>query len=233
MALDSRSIKKLLHEHFNGDHPMRVAEAEREALGDTIRKRLATIENVDIQRYHYVSEQEKARLVCTFAVTEPGSQRYSYTSNTFTLFTENDALTIAHGYRGGERASVSDPDEIVAFVLHCKQRLARRQALQAKRDKVRHFQAQAIIAQVQQLAKEEQFDFMTETDRHKLKLFVKLSDSHCLELHVPFKRFQAMLPQLRTMIVSLRTLYASGMSFNIVSHGALPWGQNWIAHTAL
>ncbi len=202
MALDSRSIKKLLHEHFNGDHPMRVTEAEREALGDTIRKRLATIENVDIQRYHYVSEQEKARLVCTFAVTEP-------------------------------RASVSDPDEIVAFVLHCKQRLARRQALQAKRDKVRHFQAQAIIAQVQQLAQEEQFDFMTETDRHKLKLFVKLSDSHCLELHVPFKRFQAMLPQLRTMIVSLRTLYASGMSFKIVSHRALPWRQNWIAHTAL
>ena len=233
MALDSRSIKKLLHEHFSGAYPMRVAEAECEVLGDTIRKRLATIEDVDIQRYRYVSEQEKIHLVCTFAVTEPGSQRYSYTSNSFTLFTEHDVLTIAHGYRGSERASVSDPDEVIAFVLHCKQRLARRQALQARRDKVRYFQAQAIIAQVQQLAKEEQFDFMTETDRQKLKLFVKLSDSHCVELHVPFKRFQAMLPQLRTMIVALRALYASGMTFKIVSHRALPWRQNWIVHTAL
>src|SRR5262249_44883450 len=160
---------KLLHEHLHEAHPMRVTETEREALSDNVRKRLTTIEDVDIQRYRYGFEQEKISLVCTFAVMEPGSQRYSYTSNTFTLFTEDDVLTIAHGYRGGERASVSDPDEVIAFVLHCKQRLARRQALQARRDKVRHFQAQAIIAQVQQLAQEEQFDFMTETDRQKLK----------------------------------------------------------------
>ena len=119
---------------------MRVTEAERETLSDTIRQRCATIEDVDTQRYLYVSEQEKARFVCMFAVTGPGSQRYSYTSNTFTFFIENDVLTIAHGYRGGERTSVSDPDEVVAFVLHCKQRLAWRQALQARRDKVRHFQ---------------------------------------------------------------------------------------------
>jgi len=149
MALDSRSIKKLLHEHFNGDHPMRVAEAERETLGDTLRKRLATIENVDIQRYHYVSEQEKARLVCTFAVTEPGSQRYSYTSNTFTLFTENDVLTIAHGYSGGQLAIVRDRQEIVSFVLQSKQRVAGRHALQAKGDKVRHYQSHGIILQLQ------------------------------------------------------------------------------------
>ena len=233
MALSSRSIKKLLHDHFRGNRPMQVETTAREALGETIRQRLATLEGIDLQQYHYVSEQEKTRLVSTFTILDPGQRPYAYASNHFRLLLdEHSGLTVVHG-RNENRAVVSDLDELVAFVLHCKQRLARRQALQAKRDKVRHLQAQAIIAQVKQLAKEEQFDFMTATDHQKCKLFVRLSDSHCLEIHVPFKSFQEMLPQLRTVIVSLRTLYASGMSFKIVSRQALPWRREWIVHTAL
>jgi hypothetical protein len=233
MALNSRSIKKLMQEHFRGKHPMQVETTAHEALGETIRQRLATLEGIDTQRYHYVSEQEKTRLVSTFTILDPGQPPYTSASNHFRLLLdEHSGLTIVHGHNN-ERAVVSALDELVAFVLHCKQRLARRQALQAKRDKVRYLQAQAIIAQVKQVAQEEQFDFMTEMDRQKLKLFVRLSDSYCLELHVPFKRFQEMLPQLRTVIVSLRTLYASGMSFKIVSRQALPWRREWIVHTSL
>jgi hypothetical protein len=122
------------------------------------------------------------------------------------------STAIVHG-RNNDRVVVNDLDGLVAFVLHFKQRLAQRQALQAKRDKVLHLQAQAIIEQVKQLAKEEQFDFVTATDRQKCKLFVRLSDSHCLEIHVPFKRFQEMSPQLRKSVApqSCTTRRAGGL----------------------
>ena len=63
--------------------------------------------------------------------------------------------------------------------------------------KVRDLLAQAILAQVRKLATEERFDFMSETDAQKLKLFVKLSDDHAVVLHIPFKEFKQFLPQLR------------------------------------
>ena len=79
----------------------------------------------------------------------------------------------------------------------------RKRALKAKRGKVRDLLAQAILAQVRKLAKEEKFDFMSETDAQKLNLFVKLSDDHAVVLHIPFKDFKQFLPQLRSVIVTL------------------------------
>jgi len=93
--------------------------------------------------------------------------------------------------------------------------------------------AQAIIAQVKQLAKAERFDFMTDMDSQKLKLFVKLSERHSIELHIPFKQFEQMLPQLRAAIVALRELHVSGIRFKIVSRRALPWRQSWVSHKSL
>jgi len=109
------------------------------------------------------------------------------------------------------------------LVRHCKQRLERKRALQAKRGKVRQLLAQAILAQVRKLAREERFDFMSESDAQKLKLYVKLSDEHAIELHIPFREFKQILPQLRSAIVALRQLYQSGLRFHVVSRRALPW----------
>lgn len=221
-----------MQEHFHGERPMTVEATAREALGEELRQRLASMEGVESRTYYYPSEQEKARLVYTFRLTDSRFDRYSYSGNDLRLqLSPESLLTITDGYEA--RAVVSDLDEIVAFVLHCKQRLARLQALQARREKVRHLQAQAIMAQVKQLAKEERFDFMTSTDSQKVKLFVRLSPTHSLEIHIPFKRFQETLPQLRTVIVSLRTLCASGVQFKVVSRRALPWGSDWVLHTSL
>ncbi len=196
---------------------MLVDPAEREQLGEAITQQLARIEGVDTKSYHYMSEAEKSRLVCTFSITDRES-RYFYTSrNNFRLvLDENNILTLKTERRDSQ-VIVSDVEEIIQFVMQCKQRLARRQALKARREKVRDLKAQAIIAQVKQLAKAEQFDFMTETDHQKLKLFVKLSDRDSIEIHIPFKQFQEILPQLRTTIASLRELHAGGLHFKITS----------------
>ncbi len=233
MSLASRSIHKLLKEDFGGASPLLVDPATRDTLVDEITQRLDRIEGVDTKVYLFMPDDEKARLLCTFAVIDPHQPYYYSSRNDFRLvLDEQRALLIQHGRNGGQ-AVVSDVDEIVQFVSHCQQRLARRRALQAKRKKIRDLQAQAIIAQVKQMAKAERFDFMTETDRQKLKLFVKLSANHSIELHIPFKQFEHMLPQLRATIVSLRELHASGIRFKIVGRRALPWRQSWVSHESL
>jgi hypothetical protein len=94
-------------------------------------------------------------------------------------------------------------------------RLERQQVLASKRHKVRELKSQAIIAQVKKLAKEEQFDFYAESDTQKLKLYVKLSAHECMELQIPFSKFQEALPHPHTTILGLRELYAGGIKFKL------------------
>ncbi len=233
MALDIRSINKLLKEGFGEASPMRVDPAEREQLGAAITQQLARIEGVDHKSYHYMSEAEKSRLVCTFSLMDPDS-RYFYTSrNNFRLVLDDHDVLTLKTERYGSQAIVSDVDEIIQFVMHVKQRLVRRQAQKVKREKVRDLKAQAIIAQVRQLAKAEQFDFVTQTDTQKLKLFVKLSDREAIEIHIPFTQFQQILPQLRTTIASLRELHTSGLRFNIAPIQGRLWRAKWVSHQSL
>ncbi len=235
MALDIRSISKLLKEGFSEASPMRVDPTEREQLGEAITQQLARIEGVETKSYHYMSEADRARLVCTFSLAEASSSYYYATKNAFGLvLDEHDILILKTAHRDIQ-AIVSDVDEIIQLVMQIKRRLARRQAQKAKRDKVRDLKTQAIIAQVKQLAKAEQFDFMTRTDSQKLKLFVKLSDRDAIEIHIPFTQFQQILPQLRATIASLRELHNSGLRFNITTSTGKGryWRAEWVSHQSL
>ncbi len=233
MALDIRSINKLLKDAFNETNPIHVNPAEREVLGASITQQLTRIEGVDTKSYQYLPEAERARVVCTFAIPDPDSPSFYRANNNFRLvLDENDLITLKTERRGSQ-ARVSDVDEVTQFIMQVKQRLTRRQAQRVKRQKIRDLKAQAIIAQVKQLAKAEQFDFMTQTDSQKLKLFVKLSDRDVLEIHIPFSQFQHILPQLQTTIASLRELHASGLRFNITSGQGRFWRAEWISHQSL
>ncbi len=233
MALDIRSINKLLKDGFDETAPMRVDPDEREALGASITQELERLESVDTKSYYFLSEVEKARLVCVFAIIDPDSPSYFRSTNNFRLVLDENQVLTLKTERHDSQAMVSQVDEITQFIMQVKQRLARRQAQKAKRNKVRDLKAQAIIAQVKQLAKAEQFDFKTETNSQKLKLYVKLSDRDAIEIHIPFSQFQQTLPQLRTTITSLRDLHASGLRFNITSAPGRFWRSDWVSHQSL
>lgn len=233
MGLPRSTIKKLLREDFPGAKPLVVDPAEREKLGAEINDRLGRFEGVDTKDSGWVPEEQKPRLVASFSLIDPQPHYYYWSRDTFRLLLDDaNRLTIKEA-RTGDSALVSDLDEIVRFVRHCKQRLERKRALQAKRGKVRELLAQAILAQVKKLAREERFDFMSETDAQKLRLYVRLSDEHAIELNIPFREFKRLLPQLRSAIVSLRQLYESGIRFHIVGQRALPWRKTWISHQSL
>lgn len=224
-------MKKLLRDHFPGETPIRVEPGKREQLGREILQHLERFgESVDTQaRHYYYSESSKERPVCSFALVDP--DRNSYHNDYFELFVgDAGELVLKHGHDQAATTPVASLDELDSFIRDCRQRFQRRQALTAKRQKVRDLKAHAIVAQVKKLAKELEFDFKTETDRQKLKLFVKLSGQHAVRVDVPFNKFEETLPHLRTMISSVRDLYDTGIRFNLVNRAKWGWRSNWISY---
>jgi hypothetical protein len=229
MPLQLPTIKKLFREHFSGNAPLRVDPEKRQQFGEEICRRLERIDGVDTKN-HYVGQAEQDRHVCSFSISDPEHRQFYYSRNEFRLIVgENQDLLLKHG-RDASQALVSSLDELEEFVLACRQRLLRRKALETRRQKVRELKTQAVLAQVKKLGRELQFDFKSEADAQKIRLFVRLSDAHSVELAIPFKEFERTLPQLRNAICSLRELYESGIRFKIVGRAGLPWRAKWVSY---
>jgi hypothetical protein len=233
MGLQRRTIQKLLREDFSGAAPLVVAAADRDKVAADLKARLERFDGVDTKDYGWGRDEEKPRLVGSFSILDPDAYYYYGMRDSFRLLLDEQGRLTIQDARAAAAALVSDLDEVVQFVRHCKQRLERHQALRAKRGKVRELLSHAILAQVRKLAREERFDFMSETDAQKLNLFVKLSNDHAIVLHIPFKEFKRFLPQLRSAIVTLRQLYQNGIRFQIIGRRRWPWRKTWITYQSL
>lgn len=233
MQVHSSTIKKLFREHFAAAQPWLVADLDREVLITTITQRLAGLPGVRVDRHHYyASEKDRARFVCSIELHRPGEVSYFSRTSFQLLLNESSALTIQHaGYRRvTDAAVVASLEQLVAFLMACLESLERQAGLATKRQKVRDLKAQAIIAQVRRLAREEQFDFYTKTDVLKLTLYVKIADDESLELQIAFKDFDKALPNLRSTIVALRALHQQGIHFKL---SRSPYHKHrWISHTS-
>ncbi|OQY60535.1 MAG: hypothetical protein B6245_00860 [Desulfobacteraceae bacterium 4572_88] len=234
MTLQRPTIEKLFREHFKENKPIRGTDDQLKEFGKMIKQRIGGMKNVSIDdqpRRYYYSEKDKEKLLCEITVRDKSGSRYYYRSNNdFQLMiSEIGELCIKHY---SVKALVSDLDEIVSFLSACLGRVERQQALRSKRKKLRDFKSQAIIAQVRKIAKEDKFDFYTETDTVKLKLYIRLFENECVEIHIPFSKFQEIIPDLRSTISSLRELYGKGLKFKLKT-ASLYTRKGWITHDSL
>ncbi|MEL6108446.1 MAG: hypothetical protein AAFU85_20660 [Planctomycetota bacterium] len=235
MKLPAPSIAKLFREDFAGESPIVIDRAKVPQAAKEWQQRLGTMEGVQLSQ-HPGDRDSRSRTLCRFTIPDPNNDIHFWRSDELRLEFDDEARLVLQSYKyrsPQHSALVSDADEIKSFVRHVRERYAKRHAGAKKREKVREFKSQAIIAQVRKLAKEEQFDFATTNDTQKLKLFVKLSKQHLIEIDVPFTRFEKALPKLRDTIQSLRELYAEGLRFKIAPIGHLPWDTKWIEHDSL
>ena len=235
MKLPPPSIRKLFREDFSGASPIVVDRANLLRESKRWRKLIQQIDGVHVTK-HPGDKDSRSKTLCRFTIPEPNTGGQYWRSDELRLEYDDKSRLTIHSYRmreSNQSAIVSDLDEIKVFVRHVLERYARRQAGAKKREKVREFKSKAIIAQVKKLAREEKFDFATTCDTVKLRLFVKLSKQDLMEISVPFKQFEKVLPKLRATIQSLRELYAEGIRFKIMPLGRLPWNIDWIKHETL
>lgn len=235
LKLPRPSIRKLFREDFSGKSPITIDRAHLQRESKRWRGLVEQIDGVHVTQ-HPGDKDSRSRTLCRFTIPEPNTAGQYWRSDELRLEYDDQSRLTIHSYRARESeqsAVVSDLDEIKLFVRHVLGQYARRQAGAKKREKVRDFKSKAIVAQVKKLAKEQQFDFATSGDTVKLRLYVKLSKNDLMEISVPFKQFEKMLPKLRATIQSLRELYAEGLRFKIMPVGRLPWNLEWIKHETL
>lgn len=235
LKLPPPSIRKLFRENFQGESPIIVDRANLLRESKHWRQLVQQIDGVQVTQ-HPGDKDSRSKTLCRFTIPEPNTGGQYWRSDELRLEYDDECRLTIHSYRfreSNQSAIVSDIDEIKTFVRLVLERYARRQAGAKKREKVRDFKSKAIIAQVKKLAKQEKFDFATTNDTVKLRLFVKLSKHELIEISVPFKQFEKVLPKLRATIQSLRELYAEGLRFKIQPIGRLPWDVSWVDHETL
>jgi len=215
-------MRKLLRENFSGAAPLHGDPA---VLLNQVRAHLVGWNGVrDVTGYR--AQQKDHELFID--LSDPDGGRDYWRSCTLQI-----SLDPQQGLRvacAGKTTAISAIEEIGAFVRAYQAALRRQRAHQAKRDKLRDLKARAIIAQVRQIAKEDGFDFATETDNIKLKLYIRLKEQDCFRVDIPFNKFQELLPKLRTSTQSIRELYASGIRFRL---GRLGSWVHWIDHRTI
>lgn len=233
MALPTPSLRKILRDHCSGSEPMRIEKGEMGALKKEIEERIGGHDHIDIklQSYFYLgSKYSEEQLICSFHAKD--GDRYSYQMTEFRVFrleggAEDGTVVLVVSHL---EATLSSVDEIEEIVLDYGRRLARRRALAAKREKVRHLKSQAVVAQVKALGEEMRFDFKIDHDKVKMKLLIRLNADEAISLIIPFKDFQEKIPHLRRMITTLREFHETGIRFQIVGQGQWGWRQNWITY---
>ena len=214
MSIKSSTVKKFFRENFTGENPIQSTTEELSTLKDIIWKRLKEIGNIEFrERSYYTSKQDKEQHILEFNIKNPYADSYNDYGNSFSLCLDNYGKLIISDYYS--KTYVSDIEEIVSFIAACQKRFERQNLQKNKRRKVRDFKIQAILAQIKKLAKEEKFDFYTSNDTIKLILFVRFTEKECFELHIPFSKFQEILPNLRSSIISLKELRKMGIKFKI------------------
>ncbi len=226
MTLTHPSIRKLFREHFPGHDPLRVAAGERQTVAAALLRPFEGDPWID-SRESWVPAQARERYLHSFTLKDPERGYGYYSYDTFHLMLGPGRRLLIEC--GSASAKVSSGEEIVAFVRECKRRLERRRALAKRREKVRGFQRAAMVAQLKEVAREQKFEFVTESSAVRVKLWIKLNeDQDAVEIHFPPKRYQEILPRLPAVIRSLKECYQAGVSFKVVTRRALPWGAEWL-----
>lgn len=224
MSLPSNSIKKLMRETIPDGPGLETPGGDAEALFAQIRARLDTLGGLqESTRFAYRSNDLP---LLAYDLFEPG-EAPSWDRDEIRLQVKPEQGLVLSC--AGEHKPSPEIGPLVDFIRAVQARMARRRAQSAKRDKLRNLKEQAIVAQVRNIAKEDGFDFNTSTDTVKLKLYIRLSDRECIEIFVPFNKFQEILPKLRTSISLARELYISGIKFRVKT----ACGLRWIDHKTL
>jgi len=234
MALSYPSIYKLARETFSDENPIIVRREDRERWVREVHSRIAGLPNISFNREKnsYSNREKKDQYLCDFTIHDPDHPRHSYRhSNDFTVeVDEQNRLTIRYSWN--PMAYIADLDELVNFVNGCNERLERRIVQRHKREKVRALKQQAIVSQVKKLGQQEQFNFTTYADTVKLRLIVELSEKDCIELQIPFNKFEQLLPKLATIIRSALDLYENGVKFNMKKRSDFGY-SDWIRYEEL
>lgn len=234
MKLPYQSIRKLIRDCFPAQSPIKIDLRRR---GDEVKRWRENLEKINGVRVtnHPADNDSRSNTLCRFTIPDPHQDEHYWRSDELRLeYDEELILNITAAAHWGKQAlssPVSSVDEIEGLVRQTLDRYARRHAGENKREKVRRFKTNAILARVDQIAATEKFDYTTVLDDKKFKLYVRLSKRDLIEIQIPFDRFEKVLPELKNTISMMRALCDQGVKLKTGTERLLPWRAEWVRHS--
>ncbi|MCK5717994.1 MAG: hypothetical protein KAH77_10935 [Thiomargarita sp.] len=222
MLLYLSTIAKLLQQYFIGDSPIIKKTSEHDIFLSALKEHLILNEDIkQIDRYWDNTSE------CCFKIKVP-----SFIENRFLTiaFTPTNELSITIG---SHTVPIYHLEQIDTFIDRLKLEYNKIQWQHAKAEKILHLKQKAIMAKIKEIAKEEQFDFYTSEYATKLKILVRMPQNRILEVDVPYGKFQAVLKNMRDLIITIRALHNSGITFRLKSYSHHDKHCTWITHDSL
>ncbi|MEN8216487.1 MAG: hypothetical protein ABFS56_08940 [Pseudomonadota bacterium] len=209
MSLNSRTIAKILREHFTGEIPIIKNIYGHKEFISSLKSELEKITGVEISTFSSSSWDNTPERECHFSV----KGEFSKYGDSFTIQFNQENELIIDNYR--DSATIYQIEQIYTFIDRLKLEHENIKGRRLKTEKLNKLKKQAILAKMKEIAKEDQFDFYTTEYKTKLKIIIRVEGGKLLEVDIPYGKFQEILKDLRSLIMTVRELQKSGIIFKL------------------
>jgi len=219
--LHDSTIKKIFREHFKGEKPIVKYGAEQKEFLSNTKNKLNTMSGFNVLKKPKHKIYTKPANICCFQI--PSSSEY-YSEEEFYLSFNDKNEFIIEGYRWITSPVYSIeqlytlPDKMEREYKRVEANYLKRKNKSLKKQKIKELKHKAIIARINEIAKEDKFKFYIVEYQTKVKLVIRLTESERMEINIPYDKFQDRLKNLRVTIQTVRKLYDTGLTFQIQSY---------------
>jgi hypothetical protein len=219
--LQNSTIKKIFREHFKTDDtPIIRTGLEKRVLLSTINQKLSTISGVKMLNpaNFYRLQASQYEEICYFKILSPS--QYYRDQEFYLKYNEQNELQI------NERYSLSTlvyhleeiytlRDKVIKEYQRLEKNCLKKENEKLKRQKIKDLKHKAIIAKINEIAREDKLQFYIKEYTTKVKLIIRLAKSEQMAIDIPYGKFQETLKNLRITIQTIRALRESGITFKI------------------
>jgi hypothetical protein len=235
--LHEYTIEKIFREHFKGENPIVKSGAEQKEFLSNIKHQLNTKSGFNVLEKPERKRYQEPADICCFQI--PSSSKYYSKAEFYLSFNDKNEFIIEGDY--WITSNVYSTEQFDTLPEKMKREYKRLEANYLKRQiqslkkknqnlkkqKIKELKHKAIVAKINEIAKEDKFKFSLVKYKTKIKLVIRLTKSECMEIDIPYEDFQEKLKNLRATIQTVRDLYDTGNTFQIQSYSQER--ANWIS----
>jgi hypothetical protein len=211
-AFNYRTIQNIVTDLSKNSVPIYAhTQRDKDALFEKIKTLLASDKRLTIQFSRYKGNDDadwKTSLVIFFKMYDK-----NYSSIPSLRFDKLGRLCFDKDYGNTDRpVDFSTLQQVINEVFNL---LEMNEADKLKKQKMRDLKTQGILAKLNEIAKEDGFEFEYEQIPTRIKLTIKLPEKKLLHIDILFANFQEVMQQVRPFIKNCREIAETGIGFSI------------------
>jgi len=221
MKISQSKIKKIFEEVFPKDKRLVINDINRQnSFIVEYEKKLAALSNkLDIKphisKVSYSGENQQHYQI---SIDFKGLSYYHYL---YIYFNSRNELVFNQSSNSGY---IDDNlDVIISFFERFKIEYDLATFEENKKEKINQLKIKAIEANVAQMSKEDNFEYIIDTSTIKVNLHIKISKRNELIIYIPLGKFQETLQNVRSIIHTIKELDERGVQFKIKSFSRGLW----------